>query len=286
MQSRIDRLLRIFLILGAALTLALSVDRALAGELVRFRTALAMPSVAERAAAEREGESTVWDDRPELTGILSLPPGGARVPAVVLMHGCAGITAWNRQWTRRLLAWGYAVLDVDGFGPRARANVCGAVFSIAPATRALDAFGAKEFLSTHPKVDANRIAVLGMSHGGWAGLIAARASTARGLDAAPFRAVVTLYPWCDGDDPVASATLILLGERDDWTPASRCVEQVARLDDNSEVTLKVYPGAHHGFDFEGLDVVQAGHVIRHDRAATADAVDSTRRFLAAHLDRE
>ncbi|NQW11542.1 MAG: dienelactone hydrolase family protein [Alphaproteobacteria bacterium] len=280
-------MIRASLLVLAALTVALVVDQAVAGELVRFRAALPMPSVAERAAAEREGESTAWDERPALTGVLSVPLGTTgRVPAVVLLHGCAGITAWNRQWTRRLLAWGYAVLDVDSFGPRGRADVCDAVFSIAPATRALDAFGAKEFLSTHPRVDADRVAVLGMSHGGWAGLIAARASTARRLDAAPFRAVVTLYPWCDGDDPVASPTLILVGEHDDWTPAPRCAEQVARLDDNPEVILKVYPGAHHGFDFEGLDVVQAGHVIRHDTDAAADAVDSARRFLAAHLGHE
>jgi dienelactone hydrolase len=203
------------------------------------------------------------------------------------MHGCAGITRWNRQWTARLLEWGFAVLDVDSFGPRSRREVC--TYSVSPATRAWDAFGAKEFLSNHPKIDGQRIALLGMSHGASAALIAASQAVPDQWGTVPsptppFQAVVALYPWCDGEDMLASPTLILIGELDDWAPAARCKAQATPLTSNAKVEIKVYPGAHHAFDFIGLDVELDGHVLRYHEAAAADAFATTRTFLQQHLE--
>ena len=47
------------------------------------------------------------------------------------------------------------------------------MFDVAPAVRALDAFGAKAYLSRRPFVRDDRVGLLGMSHGAWAALIAA-----------------------------------------------------------------------------------------------------------------
>ena len=94
---------------------------------------------------------------------------------------------------------------------------------------------------------------------------------------------MALYPWCDGSDTLATPLLILIGARDDWTPAARCRKQVAALGPGSPARLEVYPGAHHGFDFEGLDEEQDGHVIRHHPEAAKDAIDTARAFLAGHL---
>jgi dienelactone hydrolase len=43
--------------------------------------------------------------------------------------------------------------------------------------------------------------------------------------------------------------LILIGEKDDWTPAAPCVE-LARSSRATQhpVDIVVYPGAHHSFD--------------------------------------
>jgi len=219
-----------------------------------------------------------------LRGKLTLPAGEGPFPAVVLLHGCAGIWAWNDRWTRRLVDWGYVVLDVDSLTPRGRDNTCVQVFHVAPATRALDAFGAKAHLETLSFVDAERIAVFGMSHGAWAALIAAREDTAYETGESPFRAAVAFYPWCAGSAALATPLLILIGERDDWTPAERCSRQGFALGPQDSVALKIYPGAYHGFDFEGLDLEQDGHVLRYDAAAAADAIDRTRAFLARHLE--
>lgn len=237
-------------------------------------------------AGKSEGDPQT--DSQHLTAELTKPSGVGPFPAVVLLHGCAGIKLWNERWTRRLVDWGYVVLDVDSLTPRGRTNVCRRVFDVSPAQRALDAFGAKAFLERLAFVDHAKIAVFGMSHGGWAALIAARRRTAANLNAAPFSAAVTLYPWCETGHDIATPLLILIGEKDDWTPARLCEEQVAHLDQDGldrgpEVRLKVYPESHHGFDFEGLDEAQDGHTIRYDPAAARDAIATVRAFLATHL---
>lgn len=247
---------------------------------VFFDSAAAPPAFGRSGKVEREGS----EPAPQaLTGELTKPPGEGPFPAVVLMHGCAGVTVWNERWTRRLLDWGYAVLDLDSLTSRRRRNVCDRVFAVSPAQRALDAFGAKAFLAERPFIDPDRIAVLGMSHGAWAALIAAKRQSHEELGTGPFRAAVAFYPWCEGAFENASPILILIGERDDWTPAGRCRQSAKAAPKDAEFLLKIYPGAHHGFDFEGPDEEQNGHRVRYDAAAAADAIDRVRDFLGRHL---
>ncbi len=62
----------------------------------------------------------------------STPAPQAGRPAVVMLHGCAGvfndagnISSIYREWADRLTAAGYAALLVDSFGSRAAGNQCG-----------------------------------------------------------------------------------------------------------------------------------------------------------------
>src|SRR3972149_5417972 len=55
---------------------------------------------------------------------LRRPPGQGPFPALVLLHGCSGITSVQRDWAERLSEWGYVTLIVDSFGPREVRNVC------------------------------------------------------------------------------------------------------------------------------------------------------------------
>ena len=50
-----------------------------------------------------------------------------------------------------------------------------------------------------------------------------------------------------------------------------------------EVILKVYPEAHHGFNIEGLDENQNGHLVRYDEAVAKYAIERARAFLAMRL---
>ncbi|MCC7274761.1 MAG: hypothetical protein IT561_18975, partial [Alphaproteobacteria bacterium] len=54
-----------------------------------------------------------------IAGMLRLPPGAGRVPAMVISHGSGGILEGREgAWADRLLAQGVAAFVVDSFGPR------------------------------------------------------------------------------------------------------------------------------------------------------------------------
>ena len=227
-----------------------------------------------------------------LRGFLAKPSGDGPFPAVVLMHGCNGIWKWDEVWTNRLVAWGYVVLGVDSLEPRGNPNTCIRPFAVSPESRSLDAYGAKMYLSTLPFVDSMRVAIMGMSHGGWSLLHAIKESTSGSLQREPFRAAVALYPYCGETEKIVDLpTLILIGENDEWTPANRCVQYVNTLQSPHETTLKVFPGAHHVFDLEGVDS-QAKSVIdgqlkdriyRYDPQAAEKAIQMIHEFLKKWL---
>src|SRR6185503_17028653 len=92
---------------------------------------------------------------------------------------------------------------------------------------------------TLPYVDGKRIGLMGGSHGG--------ASTLATLNrpGSGFVAAIALYPRCAFFSQLKPEMplLILTGELDDWTPAREC-----RPLAGGNVTVKVYPNAHHSFD--------------------------------------
>ena len=49
------------------------------------------------------------------------------------------------------------------------------------------------------------------------------------------------------------------------------------------MTLKIYPGAYHIFDIEGVDSDWGGYIHRYDEAAAKDAFGRVRAFLRQHL---
>lgn len=254
-----------------------------ASESVSFSSATYPPTPYQVAQALQKGSKPAPVPGQPLTGRLTKPDGEGPFPAVVVLHGCGGTWRWNEVWSDRLAGWGYVVLDVDSFGPRGETSICGHPGSISGQTRALDAHGAKTFLAGLPFADPARVAVLGMSHGGWATLNAIQKSTTTDLGLKPFRAAVVLYPWCSKPSDLDAPLLILTGELDDWSPAARCRTFVAGVNSSSEVVLKVYPGAYHLFDLKGVDTRQEGHILRYDPEAADDAVQRIADFLAKYL---
>src|SRR5688572_4453717 len=54
-----------------------------------------------------------------ISGVLTLPAGDARVPAMILAHGSGGVTSGREgRWSTRLAEIGIAAFVVDSFGPR------------------------------------------------------------------------------------------------------------------------------------------------------------------------
>jgi dienelactone hydrolase len=197
-----------------------------------------------------------------LTGELALPDGSDRVGAVVLLHGCSGLpTRAVTAWQPLLTAWGYATFVVDSFGGRGIRGVCGNALRFTGPERIPDAYGALALLARHPRIDADRVAVMGFSHGGIATLGAATTWARRRYAPAEgpaFRAFLPFYPYCNAivpemADGIAAPVRVHIGELDDWTPARSC-ESLGALARSLgyDFRVTVYPGARHGFDAIGL----------------------------------
>ena len=205
--------------------------------------ALALALVASAAAAEN---ITLGEDR--LPATLLKPDGDGPFPAVVMMHDCSGLGPRSSgapgRWAKQLLSQGYVVVMPDSFSTRGFPHgICTdaskARFDVRPFVRARDARAARAYLRRLPYVDRERIGLMGGSHGGYTTLVTLS------RPGSGFAAAVALYPRCTffaqlkPDVPL----LILTGELDDWTPAKECVPLAG-----GNITVKVYPGAHHSFD--------------------------------------
>ncbi len=109
-----------------------------------------------------------------------------------------------------------------------------------------------------------------------------------------FRAAIAYYPACrasTGD--LTAPTLILIGERDDWTPAKACQEMAAHEDDigitreqgdGAPISLAVYPDATHAFNVPAPARHYLGHFMQYDAAAAKTAETRVRTFLHDTLD--
>lgn len=231
-------------------------------------------------------DQTIGVLRQHQIGSIILPRGKPPFPAVVVLHGCNGVSQNTRIWARRLASWGYAVLIIDSFSARGLRQVCDGGRELPGPQRATDAFAAAAYLRSRPDIDGNRIGALGYSHGGWSALAASWKRSAKRAGAPPFRAVVSYYPYCPKvAPPLANDLLILIGNADDWASAALCTAYVDKYgaDARHRPTLKVYRGARHSFDANKPERVYFGHHLAYDPKATADAVEHTRKFLDEHL---
>ncbi len=213
---------------------------------------------------------------------LVKPNGDGPFPAVIMMHGCSGDTPYQDAWEKRFIQWGYAVLRVDSLTPRKKQTFCdNPMATVMP--RAQDAYDAKAYLTELPYVDKQKIGLVGWSHGAIAGLYAVNDSIPIENRKSPFQCAVLFYPYCSGIDNLNAPLLILAGEKDDWCPPSTCKPLSASNNSQFEITLKIYENATHAFDWEGLDKVAQGHILKYNPEATKDAVSQVQNFLAKYL---
>jgi dienelactone hydrolase len=181
-------------------------------------------------------------------------PEGTRVPGVVILHGSEGITDSREGfWGRELAQLGVVALVVDSFTPRKVKSTVDDQTRVSTGQMIGDAMGALDFLSQQPFIDPKRIALMGMSKGGGAVLLASDQRTQQ--PGMAFSAYISLYPACQSQyrNPRSVAPmLMLLGEADDYTGFKPCADYAERMRKaGGKVELKAYKGAPHGFDGEG-----------------------------------
>jgi len=248
---------------------------------------------------------------------VARPNSPGLFPAIVVLHDFSGLGPASSgapgRWARELVEHGYAVVMPDSFSTRGwPRGVCTDASpgraDVSPGRRVRDAYAAVAHARTLSYVDGRRVGLMGGSHGGSTTLLAMLAPEG---DSDPlarakregFRAAVALYPGCasrlggrgDAYRPVAPL-LILVGEKDDWTPAEPC----RRLADRDRTagfpaTIVVYPGAHHAFDSDRpLRYVPArvnpssptgrGATTAGNAAAWAESIRDVLAFFAEHLE--
>ncbi|HKT17355.1 MAG TPA: dienelactone hydrolase family protein [Stellaceae bacterium] len=266
------------------------------------------------------------------------PEGDGPFPAIVIEHDCSGLGTHSSgapgRWAPILAGEGYVVIMPDSFAPRGFPDgVCtakaasegGSIAAVLPGARAVDAYAALDYLRTLPYVDGARIGIMGGSHGGSTTLaamsVAASPLVRQARPEGPgFAAAIALYPGCGArfggwnvertyrdHGPVTryigvykplAPLLILIGEKDDWTPADQC-QRLAQTAQEAgfPVSIKVYPGAYHAFDssFPVRYIAERRNINKDsgkgattggDAAAWKDSIEQVKSFFARYLRRE
>lgn len=119
------------------------------------------------------------------------------------------------------------------------------------------------------------------------------------LPAGDFSVAVAFYPGsCSAQvlrSPWESAIplLVLIGERDNWTPATPCKALMDRaVERGSKVEMRVYPDAYHDFDWPNKQLGELPAystssgvipITGMNPAARADALERVPTFLAKYL---
>lgn len=207
------------------------------------------------------GAGAEADPPAQATGTLFMPKNAsaaAPVPAVIMLHGAAGVLA-SRELTygRQLASMGIAALVIDAFAAR-RDMARGFIDRLLNITEAMllaDAYAGLRYLGERPDVDGSRVVLIGFSYGGMATLYAAYATVAERYapDGHRFAGHVAYYAPCIASFSDSRATgapvLMMYGEEDAIVDPGRCAAVAEELEaGGSEVGIVAFDGAYHQWD--------------------------------------
>ena len=193
-------------------------------------------------------------------GVLRVPLNAARpLPAVIIVHGSAGVDSRGAFYAADLNQAGIATLEIDMWTARGISGAEGRPKGV-PETLP-DAYGAFKLLTSNPVIDAKRIGIMGFSWGGVVSMLTAtRSYTERYLGKeVRFAAHAPNYPICwvynrvpgyELKEFTGAPILLQAGELDDYDQPDTCPKLAQALGDDGArlLSLKVYPNAAHGWD--------------------------------------
>ena len=172
------------------------------------------------------------------------------------MHGSSGVGAGMDGWVRHFNAMGISTFVIDGFSGRGLTATGPNQALLGRLNLIVDIYRSLEILAKHPRVDPERIVLMGFSRGGQATLYASldRFNKLWNKSGVQFAAYIPFYPDCSTsyatDTEVAARPIrIFHGTPDDYNPVASCKAYVARLEAaKRDVVLTEYPDSAHGFD--------------------------------------
>jgi dienelactone hydrolase len=192
----------------------------------------------------------------KITGELRIPAGGsAKLPAVLLVHGSGGVGKNIHYWVPVLSQLGIATLVIDSFTGRGVVSTVADQTQVSNFSMVYDSYRALDLLAKHPRIDPDRIAIMGFSKGGF---VALYAGMERYQSFAPagvkFAAQLAFYPPCTtayiDETRVNNVPIrIFHGVLDDYVLIGPCKNYINRLKAaGADAALFEYAGAHHNFD--------------------------------------
>jgi len=195
-------------------------------------------------------EVTNHDYMPGFTGALVHAAPAIPAPAVLVLHGGAGITEHERSRASALAERGYVAFVPDLFGEpfRDRAHGIAVITGLVgdPPRLRGRLTAALEWLRTQPAVDPARVAAIGFCFGGLAALELARS----GADLA---CVVSFHGGLSTKAPaepgrVRARVLVCTGAADAFAPREhREAFETEMTHAGAAWQLNLYGGAQHGF---------------------------------------
>ncbi len=196
-----------------------------------------------------------------IEGKLTMPEDMAgKVPAVIILHTATGNTGVGAEHyaevARTLNKMGIAAFVVDSHKTRNIKSLKDGLSKITWAERVADAYAALNLLSTHPKIDSQKVALMGFAGGGTVSLFSAskQIRDSLALKDLKFAAHIALYPdsFCQFKTPdlTGAPVLLLLGEKDNLAPAAQSLSYANRLKASAApLKVMVLDDAYHAFDF-------------------------------------
>lgn len=157
-----------------------------------------------------------------------------RMPVVVYLHGCTGLTPHDAYWARTLITQGVIVIQPDSFARTDRRANCDpathrvGLFPPASAMRDEELRFALERLRSVPWADPQRIIVMGHSEGGRAAM-ANVAPNVRGTIVSGWGCTSSNWRWNGIPHPAEHPLLILEHDHDPWYAkrGGRCKDHLA-----------------------------------------------------------
>ncbi len=191
-----------------------------------------------------------------LSGELRLPQGTTpKFPAVVLVHGSGGIGAAMDAWVHHLNQAGVATFVLDTFTGRGITSTVADQTQLHSLAMMVDTYKALDILAKHPRIDANKISVMGFSKGAVASIFSASTRFKKAYGSSnTFASHIGLYTPCNsryqGDTQLTGKPMRLFhGTTDDYVSVLPCRDYVKSLQQQGvNVTLTEFPDTDHSYD--------------------------------------
>ena len=208
------------------------------------------PISAKQVLEKRGREDTI-------TGYLTIPENfKGKAPAVIIKHCGAGVKdSKDIKYAQALNKWGYATFVVDSWELRKLEGLSLETSGKDKVISLVDIYNALKVLGRDPRIDPNRIAVLGWANAADAVLASQISKVKQVYDSGVnFAAAIAIQPinseaWWISKNVEKTPTLILCGERDVFAPCDRCFDYKKLMDKaGGNINIISYPSAGHNWD--------------------------------------